>query len=212
MRKHDKKSIRKILETFRNPRHREPRKRILILCEGQTEVKYIKNFKSRRVNIKVISQRAKFRNPDGMIKEMLRKIKDDELYVRSGIDEAWCIYDIDTEPEDNKILQNITNARKNYINVAYSNPCFELWFLIHFEKCSTHLQCTEILNRLKNYLPNYQKGKDIYNQISDKTTTAIQNAQYLEHIQQQNLSQNKYKNANPYTTVYQLTSRLLEVI
>ena len=45
-------------------------------------------------------------------------------------DQVWCVFDRDDHPgfED-----AITRAEANEINIAVSNPCLELWFVIHFQ-------------------------------------------------------------------------------
>lgn len=43
-------------------------------------------------------------------------------------DEIWCVFDIDQHPNVASALQE---ARDAGINVAVSNPCFELWLVLH---------------------------------------------------------------------------------
>ena len=44
-------------------------------------------------------------------------------------DQVWCVFDIDEHPFVPEAKQQ---ARDNGIEVAISNPCFELWALLHF--------------------------------------------------------------------------------
>jgi hypothetical protein len=43
-------------------------------------------------------------------------------------DGIWCVFDQDDHPN---IPQALDLARRTGINVAFSNPCIELWFLLH---------------------------------------------------------------------------------
>lgn len=43
-------------------------------------------------------------------------------------DEIWCVFDIDEHPNMASALQE---ARDAGVNVAVSNPCFELWLVLH---------------------------------------------------------------------------------
>lgn len=45
-------------------------------------------------------------------------------------DQYWCVFDIDEHPYVDQALQF---AASSQISVAVTNPCIELWFLLHFE-------------------------------------------------------------------------------
>lgn len=51
-------------------------------------------------------------------------------------DEYWCVLDVD---EHNSLPDALQCAADNDINVALSNPCLELWFLIHFHKQTAYI-------------------------------------------------------------------------
>ncbi len=51
-------------------------------------------------------------------------------YKSPEFDEVWCIFDVDERPN---IQETINRARRYDINVAVSNPCFELWLVLHRE-------------------------------------------------------------------------------
>ena len=44
-------------------------------------------------------------------------------------DAVWCVFDVDEHPQ---IADARQMARANGIELAISNPCFELWLLLHF--------------------------------------------------------------------------------
>ena len=58
----------------------------------------------------------------------------------------------------------IRQCRQKGIEVAISNPCFELWLLLHFADFPNgpHLRCDEIGLRLREIVGKYNKSK-IYN-------------------------------------------------
>jgi hypothetical protein len=45
-------------------------------------------------------------------------------------DEYWCVFDVDEHPYLDRALEV---AHTSGISIALSNPCLELWFLLHFE-------------------------------------------------------------------------------
>ena len=52
-------------------------------------------------------------------------------------DEVWCIFDVDEHPRLNEAIEL---ARRNEINLAISNPCIELWFLLHFVEQTAYIE------------------------------------------------------------------------
>ena len=44
--------------------------------------------------------------------------------------EIWCVFDVDDHPE---IISAVAEARQAGIRTAVSNPCFELWLVLHVE-------------------------------------------------------------------------------
>lgn len=51
--------------------------------------------------------------------------------------EYWCVFDVDQHPN---VGQAIDKALANGISVAMSNPCIELWFILHFQDQSAHIE------------------------------------------------------------------------
>jgi hypothetical protein len=48
----------------------------------------------------------------------------------TGFDEYWCVVDVDEHPQ---LDQALSLANDNEIRIALSNPCIELWFVLHGE-------------------------------------------------------------------------------
>jgi len=49
------------------------------------------------------------------------------------IDEFWCVFDVEWPLNHPSLKEAIERARKNDIRLAVSNPCFELWLILHFQ-------------------------------------------------------------------------------
>ena len=45
-----------------------------------------------------------------------------------GFDHLWCVFDDD---RDKLALQALDKARQGGVNVAFSNPCIEIWLVLH---------------------------------------------------------------------------------
>lgn len=50
--------------------------------------------------------------------------------MRPALASNWCVFDIDEHPY---VAQAVELAASSGISVAISNPCIELWFLLHFQ-------------------------------------------------------------------------------
>lgn len=53
-------------------------------------------------------------------------------------DEVWCVFDRDQHPN---IPEALDKAAANGIRVVLSDPCIELWFVLHFTDQTAHLEC-----------------------------------------------------------------------
>ena len=59
------------------------------------------------------------------------------------------MFDVDEHPN---LAAAVELACRNGIEVAVSNPCLELWFLLHFEESSAFLDRKEAQRRAQAYL------------------------------------------------------------
>lgn len=64
-------------------------------------------------------------------------------------DEVWCVFDRDAHPN---VPHAFEKAGANGIGVALSNPCIELWFLLHFRDQTAHLERDEAQSRSETLL------------------------------------------------------------
>ena len=64
-------------------------------------------------------------------------------------DQIWCMFDRDERPN---FAQAIDLAEKHGINLSISNPCLELWFILHFEDRASYLERYEAQRRTEELL------------------------------------------------------------
>lgn len=74
-----------------------------------------------------------------------------------AFDEVWCVFDIDEHPNLNDARQ-LANARG--VELASSNPCFELWLLLHFREQPGAQDRQHVQRMLRTHLPEYEKKVD----------------------------------------------------
>lgn len=185
---------------------------ILIGCEGnnKSETIYFKNYRSRNYYIEF--SRGNDTDPIRIINNLIEDIKKLELDSKLG-DKYYCVIDTDTDKSREKIINNaITFAKKHEITVITSNPCFEVWGLCHFsDSTKQFLTSKDVKKELKNHLPGYEEGTDIFKNIKSKTNLAILNAEKLEK-HHKNLGRKEFTmDWNPSTKIHEIIKHLITI-
>ncbi|MBN2494887.1 MAG: RloB domain-containing protein [Deltaproteobacteria bacterium] len=187
---------------------RDPKPRILCVCEGlKTEPQYLKAFtrhcKNPRVSVEIdagqgvprtLVERAKQRKINA--EEQAKRQRDDNL----AFDQVWCVCDVDEHP---KLHEARMMARDNGIELAISNPCFELWLILHFRESpgpQTRDQMTDIL---KKHLPDYDKSVD-FAQVRNGYEEAVARASRLDKMAEEDGEMGR----NPTTGAWRLTESI----
>lgn len=190
----------------------------LIASEGKrTEVLYFDGFKdeiNQRFKNSVISYEIETL---GLGKETLRVIEDIYEYSR-GLpilyENIWAVFDKDDFPLDN-FDNAIHKAEDLGIKVAWSNECFELWYLLHFSYSQAALHRDDITEKLdkefkKLGYKKYDKtSPENYSILKPKINTALKNAKKLD--EEADCSKPPSKR-NPNTMVYKLVSELNNIL
>jgi len=187
----------------------EPRLRLLVLCEGKvTEPRYFQAFRhehrNQLVHIEVMPAcgvpKTLVEHAAERKKQALREAK---RYGDSFLkyDEVWCVFDVDVHPN----LEEAKNqARDNGLRVAISNPCFELWVLLHFQDQRAHQGRAHMQAACRDHLPEFDKEVP-YDRIQPRYAEAVARAIELEKWQEEQ----GRPGGNPSTDVYKLTGRIV---
>lgn len=179
----------------RRSARRSSRSRILVVCGGErTEPTYFKGLRdslnNKAVDIKVVS---KGRAPAQVVDYAVAQRTPD-------FDEVWCVLDVD----EFDLVDAVQLAREHDINLAVSNPCFELWLLLHYADCRTYcVGYRGVAMLLRRYLPSYDKTRLDYVDYAPGVVDAIRRAKDLDS------TGNDYRK-NPSTGVWRLVELLME--
>jgi len=164
------------------------RETFLIICEGEkTEPNYFRSFRltSSQVEDEI------FGIGDNTVSLVEKTIKYKEEAARYGIkfDQIWCVFD------------------KHKIKIAYSNECFELWYLLHFHYTQNAMNRPEYIKRLSELLgkPYTKNSMEMYDLILSKQNDGIRNA---EKLMSQYLPIHTASLRRPSTTVHFLVNEL----
>ena len=189
----------------RKQKTRIPRKVYVIVCEGKkTERIYFEKYRTRYSNISIKTPDSKYTDPKNLIK--FAKQYEENLIFDNG-DAIWCVFDCDDNENDD--LTKACKIAGKDINISFSNPNFELWFLLHFELYVTKIERSEVIQRLKKYIPQYKKNMNVYDLLLDKRPQAIINAQKLIRIHEKNGIEQISVESNPSTQVYSIVEEIL---
>jgi hypothetical protein len=145
---------------------RRPRKTLVIFCEGaRTEPEYLGALKRQPsvrdvaavdLRIKIGRGRSVPRTLVAMAAEARSRAIDEE----AEIDEFWCVFDVEWPRNHPGLKEAMRQAEANDIKLAVSNPCFELWLILHFQDHAAWLDNNDA-RRLRRHLDgSSDKGLD----------------------------------------------------
>ena len=161
-----------------------------VFCEGETEIAYVKFLRSLyRAPIQVIPKKGK----SNISEDYIEKSKNE--YVQTDQDKVFLMYDLDVDGMLEQ-LQKIPNAE-----LIVSNPCIELWFLLHYQDQKSEISSYKCIKKLQKVSKEYKKGtlseeeKDVLAKNKDQ---ALERAKKLVEFQ------------NPSTTIHRLLDLLKE--
>ena len=166
----------------------KPYPRILIVSEGTvTEPGYFQEMQRverRQVALKFESGMT----PMTAVETAIR--------MSRGYAQVWCLFDIDTHP---RVPDARQQARDHDIDLAISNPCFELWALLHYQDQRAQISGTRLRELCGRHMPDYEKllpFDDLFPHIEEAT----RRAEELEQMHERNATAGE----NPSTGVHRL--------
>ena len=137
--------------------HRNPKRTFLVFCEGKkTEPAYLKALK-REPEVRDIASVDIHVHDDSLgsaPKTLVEAAADARARTgleASEIDEVWCIFDVEWPQNHPNLKEALELAKRSKVNVAVSNPCFELWLLLHFHDQSASLDTKPAKALLKKH-------------------------------------------------------------
>lgn len=187
---------------------RDPLPVILVVCEGEvTEPDYVEGF---RLAHGATTVRVQVEAPGGDPKALVERaaaLRDKaELEARRArdrnlrYDEVWCVFDVDRHQ---RLEEALREADRSGIKLAVSNPCFELWLLLHFDDQTAHLTPKQARDWLRGHLPGYAKRLR-FSDVAGGCTDAVRRAKALDKRQEE-LGE---AGGNPSTGMHRLTERI----
>lgn len=196
--------IREIERRASGSRKRKPV--VYLVCEGsETEIRYFRKFRSRECNIDIVPIPSQYKAADKLVQKAKATIGQSPYYPDEG-DIIWCVFDRDENTNAMLTKAKQTAIREGY-QIAFSNPCFEVWFLLHFAKQTAPVENCEATIRLlkkKGRLEQYEKNKEVFDLLKQLQEIAIERAQERVTALQEEHIEVLSRESNPVTTVAEL--------
>lgn len=191
--------------------NRKRRNIILIGCEGnnKTEKLYFNHF--NRVQKDYVFRFVKGNDTDPLqiIDHTIESFDKEELDLDKG-DLAFAVFDMDLDDrKQRKINKVLRKAMENHVRIIRSNPCFEVWYLMHFVYSTRQFpNGNEVITALKKYVPEYRKNSCDFDLYHSRTKTAIENCKKLEKYHETVHPEINNKLSNPMSDVYQVVEKV----
>jgi hypothetical protein len=198
----------------------EPRKRILIVCEGEKTEPIYFNYLKRILRLSsaeiCIIGKDCGSDPNSVVGCAIERIQNS----KDPYDEAWCLIDTEVPPRLN-LNDAYNRATLSYkpprgiqtnLRIILSNPCFEFWYILHFNRTSqTFTSNKKVYSLLKQYIPGYSKSdKNVPERVYEKTKDAVRNSELV--LRQQHQDCTNLRNCNPSTHVHKVVQYLFDMV
>ena len=185
-----------------------PRKRFVLFCEGKnTEPGYFEAIKryyvSTLVEIECVPAAGV---PLTIAKRAKAHVRSHGRHRRDSFekdDEVWAVFDRD---EHIHFAEAVNLCHDQGIRVARSNPCFELWLILHKREFDAVLDRHQILKQLERVRPDYLKDSktlDFDDLVVDAHDAETRAKRQLARRAEEGAPYN-----NPSTTVCLLTAAI----
>lgn len=168
---------------------------MLVVSGGHTEDVYFRGLARFQCNRSVALTLKTFPASPAQVVDYARRLAD---HHNDEFDEVWCVVDVDSFD----IHSGMSKAARQNAKLVVSNPCFELWLLLHFESLTSHVaKCKDVERLIRKYVPAYQKAKLSFTDFEAGLAQACKRARCLE--------EGDVKYPNPSTGIWRLVDRLM---
>lgn len=125
-----------------------------VYCEGKTEEAYVSFVKQKcRIPIQIRSKISGTKMSPHYLRQQLKPgdvAKKDRIFLIYDLDDA--IVAVTLEKCES------ANVRGVECSLLSSNPCFELWLLLHAQDQRAYIESKQVVRALENHFPSYKKG------------------------------------------------------
>lgn len=157
----------RLTDLQRRGRCRNTRPLVLMVCEGQeTEPRYLRAlFRDLRLpNPVVVGGDVCGTAPTSIVAYAAEHAGDDDYAA------VWCVFDCD---EHLRVSDARQRAQDKGFEVAYSNPCIEIWYLLHFGYSTRPRTRAQAIRECGKQMGSYSKSECVYARLRESQDDAI---------------------------------------
>ncbi|MDU6550446.1 MAG: RloB family protein [Streptococcus mitis] len=185
----------------RQPKGKKLRKSIYVFTEGYTERNYfsILNKKYNRTATVKVSIHPTSKQGRCLLNHALGKISTLSNTEKRNLGGVYIIFDKDSL-ENDEIEGVLKDAKANNIDIGFSNSCFEVWLLAHFEKPNESHTKDRLYKKLEEYLDceqyerNHKNDKELLTQLEDLVSIAMEKTSSMGNLCQKTIVYEPYTN------------------
>lgn len=191
-----------------------PKVELVIACEGRnTEPDYLNEcvefYSAGLVRLKILESGA---TPRVLVRAAIAERNRLIALYRKSKDsfdccfKVWVLFDRDEHPF---VDESIQEAKESGVEVGFSDPCFELWPLLHIEDYGSQDGRHDLQRRLRRAMPNYDHEHEAridFQFISTRVDVAIERANILNAAR----NDEGCPNGCPSTSVGRLIQKIIE--
>jgi hypothetical protein len=194
---------------------KEPRKSILIVCEGEkTEPIYFNALKEKlrliMVDVEIVGEGGA---PITVVDHAIELREERKRIARRSLTKTeyeiiYCVIDVEAPTPHETLANAVTKAKDNKLEVILSNPCFEYWYILHFRKTSAPFSSSQnVKSALRREHSAYSESDTtIFNVVFPKTSDAIKRSK--EVLNEQHNDAEDLRNCNPSTHAHNIVEYL----
>lgn len=183
---------------------RPERKTIVVFCEGEaSEPDYINALKrlpavrdNTAINVEIDPGQGV---PVTLVELAIRRAADDE------VDECWCVFDVEWPEHHPNLDRAIDLAKRHRIKLAISNPCFELWLILHFQSQTAFLDTNQAEQYSKRLDGRLGKHIDVDHYMPLRHVAAQRAATLVRRHEQDGT---RFPDDNPSSTMHEFLAAI----
>jgi len=202
---------------YRKTHHRKIHPKIFVWSHTKrTEIEYFLEFKHFLRTPLLMPMKEILWTPQELIGYVIKWKK--KNISNKDKDQVWCIFDVDDFYEKDKsgMIGAIKKAHKNNIKIAYTNECFELWIILHFELLTSPIKRgkdmeIKIQKLFKKYkLGTFKKNQKVFSLLQSYQNLAISNSKKLSPASYDKIGWNKVLSGegNPSSNIHMLIEEI----
>ena len=189
----------------------EPQQRLVLYCEGKvTEPEYFRAFRNAyrisRLQVEIVGLGS---GPPKIVAEAVKTYRANQRDFRrqktTCLDQVWAVFDRDEHREYEACIQQCEHIG---LQLAYSNPCFELRLLLHqceMDRPITRHEAQRMCQQLGLYGDGSQRKPNVSWLVKEERILMAEQRASI-HLRKREQEDARY--GCPPTTVGQLTEQL----